>query len=666
MNKIVKTKLAIALSVAFVTLIVYIPSLKNDFVWDDVHYVSSNPFIRSLDTQLLRSAFLEFQEANWHPLTWLSHAVDYSLWGMNPLGHHLTNNILHALNAFLVVLLVMRLIEVLNKTAGNDGQSLLFLDDRTIRITGAVTGILFGLHPLHVESAAWVAERKDLLCAFFFLLTVMTYTYYASEVNRSASAKYPSPFFNKKYLLTGGLFILALLSKPMAVSLPVVLLIVDWYPFRRIDSFKTFWSAFAEKLPFIALSIISSILTMLAQKAGGAMAFVAGPLTLRAMVAAQSLIAYLENMLMPFNLVPYYPYPDRISLFSPEYLIPIVGVIAITVTCLAVVRKQKLWLSVWSYYVITLLPVLGLVQVGGQAMADRYTYLPSLGPFLLFGLMAAYVYEKVTILKGRELIAKMAILFVAVVMLVSISSITIRQIGIWKNRMVFWSYIVDKGVTDVPLVRFNLGLAYASKGDYDRAIEQYDAALRLRWDFIDAYCGLGLAYASKGDVDRAIKQYQAALSLNPAYEDAYMNLGAAYASKHDYDKAIEQYQAVLSLNPANVDAYKNLGAAYASKHDYDRAIEQYKAALRLRRDFVEVYNKLGIAYAVKGDYDQAIEQYQTALSLNPNLAEAHFNLGWSYLKKGSKEMARREFEAGLAIKPDDYSARQILQSIIAK
>jgi protein O-mannosyl-transferase len=633
MNNTIKTKFAIAISVSVVTFIVFLPSLKNEFVWDDVQYVYSNSFIRSLDTQLLKSALVEFHEANWHPLTWLSHAFDYVIWGLNPLGHHLTNNIFHALNTIIVVFLVIRLMEDFNKTAGNKGLSRPFLDDRTIRITGAATGLLFGLHPLHVESVAWVAERKDLLCAFFFLLTIMMYTHYVSEMSARNSINSASRFFNKKYLFTLGLFTLSLLSKPMAVSLPVVLLILDWYLFKRIQTLKTFWTAFNEKLPFITLSLISSILTILAQEASGAIASVdAVPLTSRMMMAAQTLIVYLEKILLPLNLLPYYPYPERISLFSSEYIIPIVIVIAITVTCILVVRKQQLWLSVWSYYFITLIPVLGIVQVGGQSMADRYTYLPSLGPLFIIGLLLAKVYEKVTVIKGWESIAKTAAYLVAVVMLATISFITIKQIGIWKNSDIFWSYIVDKGVTRVPVVHYNLGLAFASKGDFDRAIEQYQAALKLRWDFVDAYYDLGLAFASKGDFDRAIEQYQAALRLKPDY----------------------------------LEAYNNLGLAFASKGNYDRAIEQYQAALKLKPDYAAAYNNLGLAFASNGNYDKAIEQYQAALSLQPNLAETHFNLGWSYLKKGNKEMARREFEVGLTIKPDVYSARQTLNSIISK
>jgi hypothetical protein len=252
-----------------------------------------------------------------------------------------------------------------------------------------------------VESVAWVAERKDLLCALFFLLSTITYTHYISEIDLNATINSASRFFNKKYLLTIGFFILSLLSKPMAVTLPFVLLILDWYPFRRIRSQKTFWVAFIEKLPFFVLTLISSILTIFAQESS-IKPIEHLPLTARFITAAKSLMIYLWKMILPLNLVPFYPYPKNMSLFSLENIVPIVIVIVITGTCLTVLRNQKLWMSVWSYYVIAMLPVLGIVQVGDQAMADRYTYLPSLRPLLVIGLIAAKVYEKVSALTRRR------------------------------------------------------------------------------------------------------------------------------------------------------------------------------------------------------------------------------------------------------------------------
>ena len=221
-NKALVVKYLSACAVGFVTFLVFLPTLQNDFInWDDSLYVYENPLIRSFDTQLLISAFGDFYAGFWHPLTWISHALDYAIWGLNPMGHHLTNNILHAINAFLVVILITRLVEAASGSLKSSKGSL---------VAAVTTGLLFGLHPLRVESVAWVAERKDLLCGLFYLLSIMAYTSYAA--NKSY----------RTYFISLGLFTLALMSKPMAVSLPVVLLILDWYPFRRIESIKSFWN----------------------------------------------------------------------------------------------------------------------------------------------------------------------------------------------------------------------------------------------------------------------------------------------------------------------------------------------------------------------------------------------------------------------------------------
>src|SRR5512144_2468518 len=328
-----KTKCLMAVSLAMVTLFVYLPALRNEFVgvWDDNIYIVENPHIRSLDAAFFHWAFLDFYASNWHPLTWISLAADYALWGPNPLGYHLTNIILHAFNTLAVVLLVIKLLQTAKeRQTGPDLPS--FPGERTILLAAGVTGLLFGLHPLHVESVAWAAERKDLLCALFFLLCITSYAKYGESRQPTAGGRHAETegggeargqkfFFNRHYLLAFGFFALALMSKPMAVSLPAILLILDWYPFGRLRSWRTFWSVSVEKLPFIALSLASSVVTVLAQSAGeSVVSLELVPVSSRILVACRSLIAYLEKMLLPLNLVPFYPYPRDVSLFSFRYL----------------------------------------------------------------------------------------------------------------------------------------------------------------------------------------------------------------------------------------------------------------------------------------------------------------------------------------------------------
>ncbi len=249
MQKTNKVRFLFAALIAFLTFIVYLPALRNGFVyWDDNLYVFENPDIRSLDLAFFRWAFFGFHVSNWHPLTWISHALDYALWGMNPLGHHLTSIILHAVNTALVVLLALKLLDIVREKS-EEKASALFLNNRAVLIAAGVTGLLFGIHPVHVESVAWVSERKDLLCALFFLLSIMMYVNAVTRMGHGAEGK-TVPM--RALLSALCFFVLALLSKPMAVSLPIVLMILDWYPLNRMRSWKALWPIGIEKLPFFA------------------------------------------------------------------------------------------------------------------------------------------------------------------------------------------------------------------------------------------------------------------------------------------------------------------------------------------------------------------------------------------------------------------------------
>lgn len=600
------SKYYLAGAVALLTFVVYLPALQNSFVeWDDNIYVYENPHIRSMNGAFFGWAFSAFHGANWHPLTWISHALDYAIWGLNPLGHHLTNNILHAANTFLVVLLTVTLMAS-RQTGTLTGPH----GSRFVLIAATTTGLLFGLHPLHVESVAWVSERKDLLCALFFLLSIMAYTKYAAATSQRAkgmgqdetggvhSTGVYFAFTQRSMLYALCFFILALLSKPMAVTLPFVLLILDWYPFGRIQSLRSCRTAFIEKLPFIALSLISSIVTILAQHGKGATTLTEYvPLWARMVVAARALIAYIQKMLLPFDLLPFYHYPRSWDIWSSAYLLPVLLVAVITIICIRT-KKHGIWLAVWSYYVITLTPVLGIIQVGGQSMADRYTYLPSLGPFLITGFMSGMFYEKIANLTRWGTVLKLCCIFAAGAALFFMSLITVRQIGVWKDGLVLWGYAIEKEPLSDPYAYNNRGFILMGKGSLDEATEHFEIAIRL----------------------------------DPGYADAYNNLCLAYKSKGLYNKAIEQCRTAIGIKP----------------------------------DYAEAHNNLGVVYKLEGLDDKAVEQYRIALRLKPDYAEALFNLGIVYLDRGDLETARRAFEEGLKLRPDDYKAREVLNSISNK
>jgi Tfp pilus assembly protein PilF len=603
-------KYALAGSVALATIIVYLAALRNDFVeWDDNLYAFANPHIRSFDLAFFRWAFFDFYASNWHPLTWMSHALDYAIWGLNPLGHHLTNIILHAINTFLVVMLVIRLLDaVKERTPGSERAP--FLTGRSILIAAGATGLLFGLHPVHVESVAWVAERKDLLCALFFLLSIIGYAKYVSSVNVEAAQINPyRRLFNQHYLLALIFFILALLSKPMAVTLPVVLLVLDWYPFNRIESFKTFRSALVEKLPFIALSLTASIVTILAQRSTIAPLELV-PLSTRLLVAINSLNAYLGKMLWPLNLLPYYPYPKDVSLFSLEYLSAIALVMGIIATCIVIVKKHKLWLTAWGYYVATLIPVIGIVQVGRQSMADRYTYLPSLGPFLVVGLAMTWFF-----LKRRGLIVKVLCAAAFVLVFVAMSYLTLRQIGIWKNSIDLWSYAIEKEPEKVPLAYINRASAFYRTNQLDKAIADYDRAIVLEPNNDHAYNNRGIVFVKMGQVEKAIADYDRGIALNPLNYEAYFNLGVLYGRVGLSEKAIGYFNQSITLNPDHAESYKNRGLSYFYAGQYDSALKDFNKSIELDQNSATAYFSRGDLYLKTGNQGLALADYRKACDL---------------------------------------------------
>jgi Tfp pilus assembly protein PilF len=646
--------------VAVVTFAVYLASLQNDFIaeWDDGEYVLNNPHIRSINPAFLRWAFFDFYASNWHPLTWMSHALDYAIWGLNPLGHHLTSIMLHAINAFLVVVLIMRLQEIAKGTAPGGLESSL-PDERGMLITAGVTGLLFGLHPVHVESVAWVAERKDLLCALFFLLSIMAYLRYAgsrepgarsqeSESSMDDEGTPPDPGGEKRwYTFSLGLFVLALMSKPMAVSLPVVLLILDWYPFRRLHSGPTARTALVEKLPFITLSLISSVLTVLAQRAWGAVVEIQSvPLSSRLLVAAQSLIAYLGKMIVPIELIPYYPYPKNISPASPEFLFSLALVIGITVCCVMVSRKQKVWLTAWGYYAVTLLPVIGIVQVGSQSMADRYTYLPSLSPFLIMGVGASWVYTRMIISQRSRFMVVMLLLSSGLMIFAGLSFLTIQQLRIWKNGLTVWSYVIEKEPEKVSIAYTNLGSVYQKKGQLDKAMENYDKAITLDPTDYLAYINRGAIFDKGSQFDKAIESYNRAVMLNPGDFTAYFNRGLTYDKIGRINDAIQDFQRAARLHGEDPRIHNNLGILYSKAGMYDRSIEALNAAIALEPNNPVTYNNRGISYAFSNQYARAIEDFSKVILLDQNNASAYFYRGDAYFKTGAIELALSDFSKG--------------------
>ena len=603
---------------ALIALLVYLPALRNEFlVWDDSAYVTRNPLIRSLDLAFLRSAFLEFRASNWHPLTWVSHALDYAIWGLNPVGHHLTNIILHAINTALVVLVTIRLIRLDRGREGTQGAAS-WLNERGSMIIAGVTGLLFGLHPIHVESVAWVAERKDLLCALFFLMSILAYGKFVSGTLRTTlSGVARTGRLSISYALALCFFALALMSKPMAVSLPFVLLIIDWCPAGRIHSLRSFWGVFVEKLPFLLLSLGSSVITLLAQRSGDALVTLSDvPLSSRVLVAANSVIGYLQNILLPTNLLPYYPYPSDVILFSLTYLAPVLLVFLITALCIVAARTQGFWLSIWSYYLVTLIPVLGIVQVGGQAMADRYVYLPGIGAFLLAGLAAAWVWRRVGDLKTGMSFLKATGAAFAAVLCIALGYLTVRQTGFWQNGVTLWSHAIARSSPeDIDFVYRNRAQEFFHKGQFALAIQDYSQALAWNPNSYETHLNRGMAYSETGQFDGAIADFDRAIALCPRCSEAYNNKGMLYGKVGLYDKAIGQFSKAIDIDPDRYRMYYNRGLAHFLAGQNARALNDLNRALELNGDDAQAFGARGNLFLRTGRADLALLDFQKACDL---------------------------------------------------
>ena len=646
MSKAPRVGRLLAGSVALATFIAYLPALRNGFVyWDDNLYVFENLSIRSIGSGFFRWAFLGFHVSNWHPLAWISHALDYALWGLDPWGHHLTSIVLHVANTAIVVLLAQRLI-LSAKVRAADGANSLRVD-RGVLIAAGVTGLLFGLHPVHVESVAWVAERKDLLCAMFFLLGAAAYT---GNVGVGADPE-PEPlgksafprWFARRHLTAMVFFLLALMSKPMAVTFPVVLLILDWYPFRRIRSVGTFLAASWSKAPFFALSLASSVLTIEAQRAGGALlpADVV-PWTMRFLVAARSLVAYLGKMLWPVHLMPLYPYPKTASFLSFEYAAAVAGVAGITAACVTLANRRKFWLAAWGYYVVTLLPVLGLVQVGGQAMADRYTYLPSLGPFLVAGVCAARIGESA--LFARQDVRIRKVLGVASLAVpVALAYLTLSQIRIWRNSMDLWNYVIEKAPVKVSLAFSQRGAVLGKMGLTDRAIADLETAIVLNPYNFDAYMNLGVAFQRQGKIDQAREMVEKAIGAKPLAAEAYLYRGSLHEDSGQLDRAVADYTKAIVLEPDLAEAYNVRGVAFGKMGQLHRAIADYSEAIRLNPRLTDAYSNRGVAHVLAGKQEDALEDFNAAVRLGPGDAMTYQNRGAFYRRTGKIDLAFADF-----------------------
>ena len=614
-----RLSLFIGFALLLLTLALYWPALNCNFLhYDDHPYVIENPHVHGgLTLEACRWAFNIGYAGNWHPLTWLSHMADCQLFGLDPRGHHLTNLIFHVTNTLL-------LFGVLRRMTGALWPS-------------AFVAALFAWHPLHVESVAWVAERKDLLSTFFFLLTLWAYRQYVEQ------SKGQSPKAKVSYALTLLLFALGLMSKPMLVTLPFVLLLLDYWPLRRWElkaqegKRKALSSLLLEKTPFLALSLASCVVTLVAQKRGGALVSLQViPFDARCWNALVSWLRYAGKLCWPRHLAVIYPYVCQ----WPLWLVGLAVAFLLGVTMLALYcRRQAPYFPVgWLWFVGTLVPVIGLVQAGEQAMADRYAYIPSIGFFMVISWAIPQ-------LLGRWPLRAPVLAIGAALVLAACAGATRLQLRHWRDGVALFEHAV--AVTENnSAAHATLGLALMDKGKLGEAVAQYEAALQISPDYSLAHNNLGIALARLARFDEAIAHYQAALQLEPRDAEAHFNLANA-------------------LNPGYVDAYAVQTALQNHQADAQQSREQYQAALALYPNHIKAHINWGNLELAVGNPEAAISHYQDAIRIDPLAAMAHFNLGNALAKMGKTNDAISAYARAVEIEPCNAQARYRLANLLA-
>ncbi|HEX4263606.1 MAG TPA: tetratricopeptide repeat protein [Verrucomicrobiae bacterium] len=537
----------ICLLLALVTVLVYSPVRHAAFVvFDDPDYVGDNHVQAGLTWAGVKWAFTTWHASNWHPLTWLSHMVDASLFGPNSGAQHLVNVLFHAANALLLFLLLFRATSKL--------------------WPAAMVAALFAWHPLHVESVAWVSERKDVLSTFFGLLAVMAYARFSRRDRQGPSSK-------SWYVGAVVLFALSLMAKPMLVTLPFVLLLLDIWPLERWRSFETrnVPRLLLEKAPFLLLTLASCVVTFLAQRSVAVMSLEQRPLGLRLANALVSYVEYLGKMIWPARLAVIYPLPDEIPMWQ------IVGgaVILAAISWMAwAARKTRPYLLVgWLLYLGTLVPVIGLVQVGGQAFADRYTYVPSIGIFIALAYGAAD-------LAVRFRIPRIATAAIATLVLAANLFGTERQLAFWQSSETLFTHAIELTKKNA-VAHLNLGVALEQDNRQPEALKEYRAAVQIDPHRFQSHNNLANLLATMGSRDEALKEYLEALRLNPNAALAHVNLGTLYVDMGRFDDAMREYSEAARLAPEDPRPHYLIGKVSLRRRQSGEAVKYFREALLL-------------------------------------------------------------------------------------
>jgi protein O-mannosyl-transferase len=661
-----KWMVIICLTLTVGTFALYYPILGHGFVnFDDDGYITENPHVENgLSWAGIIWAFKSGYAANWHPLTWISHMVDCQLFGLNPAGHHLVNVLFHTANTLLLFVL-------LNYMTGAMWRS-------------AFVATLFGWHPLHVESVAWAAERKDVLSAFFWMLTLIAYARYVTGEKRAGlfSSFLLSPF----YCLALFFFACGLMSKPMVVTLPFVLLLLDFWPLQRLK-LSTIQRLIIEKIPFFALSITTCIVTYRVQKTGGAVS--GDPLSFRIENALWAYERYIAKIFWPSDLAIVYPFQTQGLMGLAIVAGLILGICSLAFIFLS--RKQPYFFVGWFWFLGILVPVIGIVQVGSASMADRYTYLPSIGIFILLTWgMADFFGAR----RGKELlaIAGAAALFACLIL-------TSIQIRYWSNSITLFGHALavttDNYVTDAclghaldtighesdalkfckeavridpdyPPAQFYLSITLWNTGQTNAALASINDAARVASRDSSFQYVIGKFLMEHGFSDKASAQFTAALKINPDFPEAHNALGKTDLKQGKLLQAADELSKAVTLEPGNAQFHYDLGTVLLTGSPTDQALAQFLEAVRLDPDFADAQENLSVALAGQGKLPEAIPHFARVVQLRPDDPEARFNLGFAYLNNHQPADAAAQFSEELKLASNQSKAHYRLAQALAQ
>ncbi len=614
------SRLAICAALALVTLAIYLPVLNFGLVnLDDHFYVTNNPHVRSgLSLANITWAFTTFTESNWHPLTWISLQLDRTFDRSGARLLHLTNLLLHVVDTILLFLLF--------ETATGS------------RWRSALVAALFTVHPLHVESVAWVSERKDVLSTLFWMLSMFAYVRWARN---------PTSF---RYLAVVGAYVLGLLSKPMLVSLPIILILFDLWPLRRMrfgsSGSRGLGFLLIEKLPLFVLAGASCVVTYIAQLRGGAVGRLDYyPIGVRFANALVSYAAYLTKAIWPARLAVFYPHPED-TLPTWQVITSAVLLLAASFASLKSVRRCPYIAVGWFWYLISLVPVIGIVQVGLQGMADRYTYVPLIGIFMIVAWGVPDILSSVT-----QRYAPTRLACMAVVVICALGLVAHRQVKYWRNDFTLFGHAVRVTERNA-LAHTHLGIAYQQVGDTKKAVYHFRAAIEANPRYSPAHTCLGAALMRQGKLDEALTCFLQAVNLSPGIAETHYNLGLVLLKKRKWRAAADAFRQAIKIKPDYADAYNDLALALAHSRDLKRALDNSARAVELCPSNVRFRRTLASLLSQAGDFRGAVNQYRFVVQLKPADAVSRFELGRLLLSLGDSEQAARQFESVVRIRPD--------------